>query len=171
LQIAEAESGARRQGFAPVALDTLVADVVDLYAAVAEEQDATLTFEAGGEDGPQLLGDRDLLAGAIANLVDNALKYAGEGAVVQLRTTRGDGEVVLLVQDNGSGIAPEDRPRAGTRFFRRNPGLPGYGLGLSSVFAVVRLHGGSHQLADTEPGAARPGLQVRIALPLHPPSN
>ncbi|MDO9403086.1 MAG: ATP-binding protein [Polaromonas sp.] len=173
LQIAEAESGARRQSFMPVALDTLVADVVDLYAAVAEDQGATVSFDAAGLGDARVLGDRDLLASAVANLVDNALKYAGEGAIVRLRTLQANGEAVLLVQDNGPGIPPEDHERVGTRFFRRDPTRPGYGLGLSSVFAVIRLHGGSYQLSDakkTSPastGNPRPGLQVRVAFALH----
>ena len=170
LQIAEAESGARRQGFADVALDTVVADVVDLYSAVAEEQDATLVFEplqpAGSAHPIVVSGDSDLLAGAIANLVDNALKYAGTGASVRLQTRVEGDEAVLLVEDDGPGIAPADRERIGTRFFRRNPELPGYGLGLSSVFAVIHLHGGTHQLDDASPTASRPGLVVRIKLPL-----
>lgn len=174
LQIAEAESGSRRQGFTPVALSALIADVVDLYAAVAEEQEASLSYLPGADefhDALQVSGDPDLLAGAIANLVDNALKYAGNGAAVTLRSVREDKAAVLIVEDNGPGIAAEDLPRVGTRFFRRNPGLPGYGLGLSSVFAVIRLHGGSYQLAPAHAGAMRPGLRVSISLPLHSPDS
>ncbi|RYX96882.1 MAG: HAMP domain-containing protein [Comamonadaceae bacterium] len=173
LQIAEAESGARRQGFSDVLLDTVVADVVDLYGAVAEEQDATLVFDAASPANPlhdiRVTGDSDLLAGAVANLVDNALKYAGAGAAVRLRTFIEGDHAVLLVQDDGPGIAPEDRARVGTRFFRRSPhssDVPGYGLGLSSVFAIIHLHGGTHTLEPATPGTARPGLRVRITLPL-----
>jgi signal transduction histidine kinase len=169
LQIAEAESGSRRQGFLPVSLSALATDVVDLYAAVAEEQEATLTYMCGADgsgDALKVNGDPDLLAGAIANLVDNALKYAGVGADVSLRTLRSGDAVELIVEDNGPGIAAEDLSRVGTRFFRRYPGLPGFGLGLSSVFAVIRLHGGHYELAPARAGAARPGLRVRIILPV-----
>jgi signal transduction histidine kinase len=159
LQIAEAESGARRQNFMPTSLDTIVENVIDLYAAVAEEQGATLVHDPA--DAVNVSGDRDLLAGAVANLVDNALKYAGRGAQVRIGTVREGHRALLFVQDNGPGIPAEDHPRIGTRFFRRNPDLPGYGLGLSSVLAVIRLHGGSHVLED-----AAPGLIVRIDLPV-----
>ncbi|MCY1164125.1 Adaptive-response sensory-kinase SasA [compost metagenome] len=164
LQIAEAESGAGRQGFVPVALNTVVADVVDLYAAVAEERGGSLVFLPG--EPLEVAGDPDLLAGAIANLVDNALKYSDQCVDVVLRTQRQGDNAVLTVTDRGPGIPVEDMTRVGTRFYRRDTGLPGYGLGLSSVFAVVQLHHGSYQLSAAAPGSTRPGLAVRIALPL-----
>jgi signal transduction histidine kinase len=71
-----------------------------------------------------------------------------------------------MVQDEGPGLAPEDRARAGERFFRADPSraLPGSGLGLSLVKAVAALHGGELRLGDAQPGAARPGLEARLVL-------
>jgi signal transduction histidine kinase len=160
LQIAEAESGARRQSFGPVALGPVVADVVELYDAAAEEAGIRLVRETEAE--VATLGDRNLLASAVANLVDNALKYAGPGAAVRV-STKGDGDKVeIVVEDDGPGIPASERPRAAERFYRvdRSRHLPGNGLGLSIVAAVAALHGGALALDD---GA--PGLRARIVLP------
>lgn len=160
LQIAEAEAGARRQRFARVALDAVVADVAELYDAVAEAQGATLRQQH--DDAPlSVLGDRDLLAGVVANLLDNALKYGGAGCTVRLRTQRREGQALLTVQDDGPGVPDEALARMGGRFVRLRPELPGHGLGLASVQAVVALHGGRLHYEN-----AAPGLRVCIALPL-----
>src|SRR5215470_3780973 len=104
LQIAEAESGARRQSFAPVPLVAVVNDVVELYDATAEAEGITLVSEIKGN--PIALGDRNLLASAVVNLVDNALKYAGSGATVRVRAIRDRDTASIVVQDNGPGIPP-----------------------------------------------------------------
>lgn len=158
LQIAEAEAGARRQHFVPVALHTIADDVADLYEAVAELQGATLRRDPA--DPAVATGDKDLLAGAVANLVDNALKYAGSGAAVRIGTRTVDGTTLITVQDDGPGIPLAERDRVGTRFHRLDPSRPGHGLGLASVRAVVALHGGRLQLSD-----ANPGLRASIELP------
>lgn len=159
LQIAEAEAGARRRSFTPVALDVIAADVVELYEAVAEAQDAVLRHEPTDE--VQLPGDRDLLAGALANLLDNALKYAGPGAVIQVGTQELPEGVRLTVQDNGPGVPDAELARLGTRFHRLNPDdTPGHGLGLASVQAVAALHGGQLRFEN-----AAPGLRAVIELP------
>ncbi|WP_225784148.1 HAMP domain-containing sensor histidine kinase [Xenophilus sp. Marseille-Q4582] len=161
LQIAEAEAGARRQRFARVALEAVVADVAELYDAVAEDLGATV--RQAHEDTLPVLGDRDLLAGVVANLLDNALKYGGPGCTVELRTAWLDGQAVLTVQDDGPGVPPEALARLGERFLRLQPERPGHGLGLASVQAVVALHGGVLRYEN-----AAPGLRVRVALPLDP---
>ncbi|QNK69128.1 sensor histidine kinase [Variovorax sp. PAMC26660] len=158
LQIAEVEAGARRQQFAPVALHVIADDVAELYEAVAEAQGITLLREPA--DLAVALGDRDLLAGAAANLLDNALKYAGIGATVRVGTHTVDGRAQLFVQDNGPGIPAGEYERIGVRFHRLDRSTPGHGLGLASVQAVVALHGGRLQLGD-----AAPGLRVCIDLP------
>jgi len=158
LGIAEVESGARRQVFEPVALAALVAGMVEFYEPVAEEQGAIIASVI--EPGLAAAGDRDLLAGALANLLDNALKYGGSGARVAVSAfTRGPW-ACLVVEDDGPGVDAADLERIGTRFFRVDRDLPGFGLGLASVSAVVRLHGGTLRFAD-----AAPGLEVTIALP------
>ncbi|RYF66868.1 MAG: HAMP domain-containing histidine kinase, partial [Comamonadaceae bacterium] len=143
------------------ALHTVVDDVIELYAAVAEVQGATVLRE--GDDTLPVLGDRDLLAGVVANLLDNALKYGGAGCTVRVRTEWLGGQALLTVQDDGPGVPDAQRARMGTRFVRLQPDLPGHGLGLASVQAVVALHGGQLHYE-----AAHPGLRVRIALPIHP---
>lgn len=160
LQIAEAEAGAQRQQFALQSLHAIAADVVELYAAVAEEQGCALQLV--GSDPGQVLGDRDLLASAIANLVDNALKYSAQtpGARVEVAVRAHDGTVELCVRDNGPGVPAAALARLGQRFFRLDERLPGTGLGLASVSAIVQLHGASLAFED-----AAPGLRVRMKLP------
>ncbi len=158
LQIAEAESGARRQMFQLVSLNDIVADVVELYEPVAEEQGVAVEVEMAGE--ANALGDKDLLASAIANLIDNAIKYAGSPAKVVIRTVQSGDLVSVIVQDNGPGIQAIERSRVGTRFFRLNRRVPGYGLGLASVTAIAHLHHAVFHLDD-----AGPGLIARLTLP------
>ncbi len=159
LQIAEAEAGTRRRQFGAIALHEIAIDVVDLYEPVAEARGVALS-DAGVEHAIAL-GDRDLVASAVANLVDNALKYAGMGATVQVQCRlRDDGGAEIVVQDNGPGIPAEARERVGTRFFRLVHDQPGHGLGLASVRAIASLHGGSLVLEDVQPG-----LRARLLLP------
>jgi signal transduction histidine kinase len=160
LQIAEAESGARRQSFAPVLLASVLSDVVELYDATAEAEGITLTSEIEGQ--PVALGDKNLLTSALANLIDNALKYAGSGSTVQVRAIEGRDAVSLVVQDDGPGIPPIERARVVDRFYRldQSRSLPGNGLGLSIVTAIASLHWGNLDLAD-----ASPGLIARIVVP------
>ncbi len=161
IQIAEAESATRRQCFQPVALKDMILDVVDLYDATAEANGVMIAVDVVGE--PTALGDKDLLASATANLVDNALKYGGSTATTVRVGAREDGESVsIVVQDEGPGIAPEERPKVVARFYRldRSRSLPGNGLGLAIVTAISHLHGGRLSLED-----AAPGLIARIVLP------
>src|SRR6516225_464955 len=142
LQIAEAESGARRQSFAPVPLASVASDVVELYDATAEAEGVTLTSDIKGR--PVALADRNLLTSALANLVDNALKYAGSGSTVQVRVVEERDTVSIVVQDDGPGIPPTERARVIDRFYRldESRSLPGNGLGLSIVTAIASLHSG-----------------------------
>jgi len=160
LQIAEAESGARRQSFAPVPLAFVLSDIVELYDATAEAEGITLVSEIEGR--PIALGDKNLLTSALANLIDNALKYAGSGSTVQVRAIEERDTVALLVQDDGPGIPPTERARVVDRFYRLDQSrcLPGNGLGLSIVTAIASLHWGKLDLAD-----ASPGLIARVVLP------
>jgi signal transduction histidine kinase len=160
LQIAEAESGIRRQSFQTIALREIITRVVELYDATAEAKDIRLVVDIEGE--PTTVGDQDLLASATANLIDNALKYGGSLATVQVRATQGRDMVSIIVQDNGLGIPAEERAKVVTRFYRldRSRSLPGNGLGLSIVAAISHLHAGMLTLAD-----ASPGLVARIDLP------
>ncbi|MBV9875500.1 MAG: HAMP domain-containing histidine kinase [Verrucomicrobia bacterium] len=160
LQIAEAESGARRQSFEPVALKEIVTDVVEFYDAAAEAKGICLTIGIEGE--PTTLGDRDLLASATANLVDNALKYAGSAVTVRVQAVQDRSTVSIVVQDNGPGIPAEEREKVMTRFYRgdQSRSLPGNGLGLPIVSSISHLHAGTFALED-----AGPGLRALIVLP------
>lgn len=160
LQIAEAEAGTCRSSFVPVSLAPLVANVAELYDAMAE--DLGVVFSAQVEGAPTVMGDKDLLAGALANLVDNALKYAGPGRAVMVRAYERGDEVVLSVQDNGPGIPAQERDRVVQRFYRLDTGRsqPGNGLGLPIVESVASLHGGRLDLGD-----AGPGLVASLILP------
>ena len=160
LQIAEAESGTRRQSFEPVALKEIVTDVVEFYDAAAEAKGIRLTIGIEGE--PTTLGDKDLLASATANLVDNALKYAGSESTVRVRAVQDRNTVSIVVQDDGPGIPADEREKVMTRFYRGDQSrtLPGNGLGLPIVTSISHLHSGTFALED-----ASPGLRARIVLP------
>lgn len=159
LGIARLESGALPAA-RPVDLAAIVREMAEIYAPVAEEAGLALFVHAGAPLGGR--GDRTLLAQAVANLLDNAIKYSPAGGSVRVTAheTRSGAEVV--VADDGPGIPAGDRSRVLDRFVRLGPsrGLPGSGLGLSLVEAVVRLHGGTLALEDNAPG-----LKVRMILP------
>jgi signal transduction histidine kinase len=158
LQIAEVESGARRQSFAAVSLNAIAINVLELYDAVAEAKGVTLTHTLDAD--PVTAGDGDLLANAVANLLDNAIKYTDVGGAIHVRTHRDGAVVTISVRDNGRGIPEAERSRVGTRFHRLDRSVPGWGLGLASVIAIARLHGGDLQLEN-----GNPGLIARLVLP------
>jgi hypothetical protein len=166
LRIAEAEAGARRAAFRALDLAEVAADAAEFYGAAAEAkgQEIVLSLPAA----LPLTGDPDLLLQAVANLLDNAVKFSPAGGRILLSAEALPGAVEIRVADGGPGIAPPDRARAGERFFRADAArsTPGSGLGLSLVRAVAHLHGGDLLLGDAEPGAAPPGLLARIRLPL-----
>jgi signal transduction histidine kinase len=165
LSIARAEAGQSRSGLAPVDASTIIADVVELYEPMAEEEGGSLTCKA--DTGLNVMGDRQLLSQALTNLIDNALKYgAREGGSPEITVTgvvEGD-KVVITVADHGDGIPPEDRTRVTERFVRLDTSRtkPGNGLGLSLVSGVMKLHKGALLLEDNHPG-----LAARLVLPLH----
>jgi len=158
LRIAEVEAGTRRQTFAAVSLNAVAVNALELYDAVAEAKGLALTHTLDAQ--PVVTGDGDLLANAVANLIDNAIKYTPRGGTIHVDTRCEGSSVTLTVRDNGCGIAAEERTRVGARFYRLDRAVPGWGLGLASVLAIARLHGGSLQLAD-----AGPGLIARLVLP------
>ena len=164
LSIARAEAGQARSGLEPIDASLIISDVVELYEPMVEEQGGNLSMTAAG--GLQVRADRQLLAQAISNLIDNALKYGardGEPPDIDVSgVTEGD-KVVISVGDHGEGIALEDRGRVTDRFVRLDSSRsrPGNGLGLSLVSGVMKLHGGVLMLDDN-----RPGLLAKLVLPL-----
>jgi len=152
LRIAEIEAGARRSAFASFDAAPLLSDLVDLYGAVAEEKGISLRLQS--PERLALFGDRELIQQAIANLLDNALKFSPPGGVVRLAAESASGMTAITVADRGPGIPPAVRVRATERFFRGEAArhTPGAGLGLALVQAVAQLHAGSLTLADNAPG-------------------
>lgn len=165
LTIARAESGSGPK-MDLFDVSQVAGDVAELYEAVAEERD--VAFSSQIEAGLSVRGNRELLAQALSNLLDNGLKYGvppAEGATAALRLVarRAGAQAQLLVEDRGPGVPSADRGRVLDRFVRLEASrtMPGSGLGLSLVAAIVRLHGGAIRLEDNAPG-----LRVVIELPL-----
>jgi len=159
LQIAAAESGMRPENFDDIDLQQIGADIVEMYEATADEQGVLLVQMYG--DSVPARGDRNLLGSALASLVDNAIKYAGPGATVEVSAGSDAQGSWLAVRDNGPGVPAEELPKLTQRFYRldKSRHLPGNGLGLSIVAAIAALHGGSLEIED-----AAPGLRLRFRL-------
>ena len=157
LRIAEAEADRNQMGM--LDLFEVVRSAAEFYEPVAEENGFVLALEA--EPDVRIRGDRHLLSQALANLLDNALKYAG-GGELQIRVCHAGGHAVLEVADRGPGIPEADRETVFDRFVRLEPSrsTPGNGLGLSLVRAAARRHRGTVTLSDN-----RPGLRVRLEFP------
>jgi hypothetical protein len=153
LRLAEIDTGMRRSGFVPVNAAELAAQAVELYLPAAELKGINLTWR---DCGPvPVSGDPLLLAQAVSNLIDNALKYARDGGNVSVEVLRrAEGAVEIAVADDGPGISDSEKLKAPERFYRGDTsrGTPGVGLGLSLVAAVAKLHGGALELMDNHPG-------------------
>ncbi|MEZ5935252.1 MAG: HAMP domain-containing sensor histidine kinase [Alphaproteobacteria bacterium] len=154
LDIARAEAGSERAAFEKVELTPLVRDVVDLYRPLAEDKGQTI--DVAIESDAVVDANRHLLAQALANLLDNAVKYTPEGGRISLTVSEGP---AISVADSGPGIPEGQRGKVLQRFVRLDEtrATPGNGLGLSLVAAVARLHGAKLVLEDNQPG-----LRVRL---------
>ncbi len=152
LSIAEARSGGSVAEMAELDLAQLAEDAGDLYEPLAEERG--LRLETLAEPGAAVRGNRQLLFQALANLIDNALKYAPAGSVVQVWAGPGPAGPEFGVADQGPGIPEAERARVLDPFVRldQSRGTPGSGLGLSLVEAIARLHGAALSLEDNKPG-------------------
>jgi signal transduction histidine kinase len=173
LMIARAESGQARDNMTEFDAAEIARDVGELYEPLADEKGIALTVDAPAA--APVRGNRELISQALANLIDNAIKYAGpdgqlNGAPAEIVVKAGnDGErIALSVADRGPGIAEADRGRVVERFVRleQSRSEPGSGLGLSLAAAVARLHGGELKLEDNHPG-----LRSIIALPRAGPAG
>ncbi len=152
LKIARAESGSEAADMKELDLSALVQGVGELYEPVAEEKGLTLHFDIAG--GVTSRGIEPLLSQAVANLLDNAIKYADAGGNATVRLTAEENGPVLMVADTGPGIPAAERERVLERFVRLDASRSeaGSGLGLSLVDAVARLHGAELVLEDNNPG-------------------
>jgi signal transduction histidine kinase len=164
LMIARAESGQARDGMTAIDAAEIARGVGELYEPLADDKGIHLKVEAPAA--APVHGNRELISQALANLVDNAIKYGAgiNGADAEIVVTAsGEGDRILLaVADSGSGIPAADRGRAVERFVRleQSRSQPGSGLGLSLASAVARLHGGELKLEDNHPG-----LRTVLSLP------
>jgi signal transduction histidine kinase len=149
MDISEAETGVLHLPHEPVALDALLAEVVELYEDVAETKHVSVSLDAPGRVNVE--GSRDRLRQAFANLLDNAIKFSPDAGRVDIAVRAEAGEAVVTVTDNGPGIAPEHLPRIWERLYRGDPSRTerGLGLGLSLVRAYIQAHGGTVQAART----------------------
>lgn len=141
-------------------------ELAELYQPVCEEKRLGFNYTTQGE--LFVLADRDLVAQAMSNLMDNAVKYTPEGGAIRLEVRRGaDNNIELIVVDSGPGIPLEDRERAVERFVRleQSRSQPGSGLGLSLASAVAEAHTGKLVLGDGGGPPTRPGLSVTLQLP------
>jgi signal transduction histidine kinase len=161
MDVAEAESGMMKLARKPTDLVTLLKEVAELYAFVAEERRIEIKFELPERCDASV--DPDRIRQVFANLVDNALKYTPEGGTVTLGAARVHRAVTVWIRDTGIGVAPEERDKIWTRLYRsdRSRSQRGLGLGLSLVKAVVEAHGGSVGVS----GAPAQGSEFTVRLP------
>ena len=166
LMISRIEAGTSGAAFDAIDVSAIVEDLCELYQPVAEE--AEIAFTCRTEAVPKMQGNRELIGQAMANVIENALKYCvvaerEEGPRIDVRVTGGDEGILCIVSDNGPGIPEADRERVLERFVRLDASRSesGSGLGLSLVDAVVQMHNGRLELMDNAPG-----LKAILTLPV-----
>jgi signal transduction histidine kinase len=169
LLIAETDAGAARGAMSPLDLASVAGDVSELYEPLADEKSVTLTLVTASV--PAIEGNRSLVAQALANLVDNAIKYTPAGGRVAVSISQSFAGIDLCVADSGPGIPAEDRARVVERFVRleASSNSPGTGLGLSLVAAVAHFHNAKLLLEDNAPGLKATLRFPRPVLRLTPP--
>ncbi|MGN6550348.1 MAG: sensor histidine kinase [Pararhizobium sp.] len=166
LMISRVEAGSNAAEMKPVDLSAIAADAAELYEPLTEE--ASLRLVSDIAPGVTVNGNRELIGQAISNLIDNAIKYAGDREAAEIRlllSGQPDG-AVLSVIDNGPGIPPEKRDEVVKRFVRldESRSKPGTGLGLALVNAVMALHGGRLELDSNDATGGR-GLKASMVFP------
>jgi signal transduction histidine kinase len=160
LRISEVESGALKRHFARIDVSELAGDLADSYAPAVLDGGRTLT--ASIVPGLALLGDRELIAQAAINLLDNAQRHTPSGTAIAIEVTTNGNSISLAVADNGPGVAADDRALITRRFARLEASrtTPGHGLGLNLVAAIAAAHDGTLVIEDNHPG-----LRVTMKLP------
>lgn len=162
LRLAEIENSRRSAGFGAVPLHEMLREICDIYEPIAENKNIALQVNIKQE--LDVRGDRDLLIEAVANLVDNAIKFTPEGGRIDIELSRGGSDAIVRIVDTGCGISEEERDAVLRRFYRSDKirNTPGVGLGLNLVAAIVNLHGFRLTIY---PGS---GCRVEIACPDRP---
>jgi signal transduction histidine kinase len=161
LRIARIEAGEMKAGFASLDFRTLLDDVVEFYEPLAEEKSQQLKVEL--RNNITSLGDRDLLFQALANVIENAIKYTPVNGKIEISLAQRHEEAVITISDNGPGIPEAEREKVFRRFYRldQSRSTSGNGLGLSMVSAVITMHNGIINLMDN-----RPGLRTEMRFPI-----
>lgn len=141
LRLTEIENSRRSAAFGDVAMHDMLREVCDVYEPIAEDKTIELSVKIVAK--AQVRGDRDLLFEALANLVDNAIKFTSEGGRVGIELLRGNGETIVRITDSGPGINQQETEAVLRRFYRSDKirNTPGVGLGLNLVAAIAKLHG------------------------------
>jgi signal transduction histidine kinase len=161
LQLAQVEAGSPRNRFERVDLAQVCRTVVEVFEPSAVASNHHLSLTADLEEA-FIKGDRALLGQMLSNLIENALRHTPDGSHVSVQLTAQDGQLKLIVADNGPGIPADEKDKVVQRLYRldRSRHTPGHGLGLSLVEAVAGLHGATVELADNAPG-----LRVELSFP------
>ena len=154
LRMAEIEHAPRSKGFKPIDLASICADLFEFYEPLAREKSIAMTLEATPP--VTAVGDADLIREALANLIDNAIKFTGKGGTVRVSAAIVSGRPVVRIVDSGLGVAPGDRAKIFDRFYRTGSSgrIPGSGLGLSIAAAIANLHEFDLRIEDNQPGSA-----------------
>jgi len=165
LRIADVESNKKRQAFAQHALNTIVEDVIELYSPLADEKDINIQHQVNRAT---VEGDRDLLFQAMANILDNAIKFTPVGGAVTLVVDSHNREAIIHICDSGPGIPRALTDKVTRRFFRadNSRNTSGNGLGLAMVNAVIKLHKGKLEFKENPHSDMSPGLCCTVTLPL-----
>ncbi len=153
LRLAQLEAGDRIPDSQKLVVADLFNTLADLYQPVAQEQEQTLTIISPNR-GLTIEGNRILLTQTLSNLIENAINHSLAGTVISLSAHMENNRIIMIVSDNGPGIPAEEHERVFEKMVRLDTSrtVPGTGLGLSMVRAIVHLHGGSIRLADNKPG-------------------
>ena len=159
LRISNIESGKRHADFVAIDMAQLIRDVAELYEPLAAEKSIDMTCQTVTS---QVVGDKDLLFQAFANLIDNAIKYTPEKGRIEVEMQPHEKGARVIIRDSGLGVSDEHKQRVFRRFYRveHSRRAPGSGLGLSLVAAIIKLHQGIIQLHDNKPT----GLCVTVTL-------
>ncbi len=162
LEIARTDAGIGKPGALMVDISAILKDITEIYEALAQDKGIRLSLDIS-EPLPELPGDKSMLQRAMANLVDNAVKYTPAGGNVTISAASDMNKTIVSVMDTGPGISETDLPHIFERFYRgeKSRSTPGSGLGLSLVMSVAKAHGGDVTVSTSDKGST-----FNLSLPL-----